>query len=286
MKTFYLVLTVVALANTRVPAQAPPCSGGRCEPRNFSRLEWKQRDDAPGEAYLFIDGVQAGGYHRQRDEWRDYDAGIWSAPRSLGSCWPRDFSFRGVEQATPAGHIRNFGLELQKIQENRDDGYTLGSRPVTAAEAVRCLGGEAFHDDSQLLRLTIIGTPAQRQKVIEDLDRHEALQPWKDRTMVCALAPDSPRIRDAGFASAGVPTIYIQTPEGRVLHRQDEYRGAVPLAEVLQIAERRRKDPNYDPGKDPDLNRLRADSFIHFKTWHLYLGAGILLALLFRRKVT
>ena len=56
----------------------------------------------------------------------------------------------------------------------------------------------------------------------------------------------------AGFVTTGKPTIYVQAPDGKVLHRQDDYQGGAPeLAEAI-----RRIDPNYDPKKDFDLRKL------------------------------
>lgn len=256
------------------------CPDGRCAVAPSPTVEWRRRSDAPGEAYLFIDGVQAGGYNRARDEWRDFDGRAWSAPRPLFAA-P---DFRGVEVTSASGPVRNYGLELDKLPTH-DGRYSLCGRTVTRSEALQALAvGEPFRDDSQLLRVTIIGTPAQRQLVLDDFDRDSALRAWKSRALVSALTPDNPRIRDAGFKTDGTPTIYVQAPSGQVLHRQDEYRGSEPLAEALEIADRRRKDPNYDPSKDPDLNRRTSDNSIRVRTWHLYLGAGLLLALLLRRK--
>lgn len=57
-----------------------------------------------------------------------------------------------------------------------------------------------------------------------------------------------------GPALAGKPTIYVQTPDGTVQHRQDDYAGG---AQGLRPAfERLRKpDKNYRPDKDRDLRR-------------------------------
>src|SRR5262245_41607072 len=93
---------------TVTAAQPPRCEDGRCEWPRSGRSEWRQRDDVPGEAYLFIDGVQVGGYQRDRDEWRDFDGRVWSAPRALFT--PRAAEpFAGVEERATTGAVRNFG---------------------------------------------------------------------------------------------------------------------------------------------------------------------------------
>ena len=287
MKTLHFSLLVLGLAPAWAFAQPPRCADGSCPLVATSRIEWRQRDDVPGEIYLFVDGFQVGGYRPERGEWRDFDGQTWSSPRAL--CLPADSArpFSGIEQTSAAGAVRNYGLELDKLSGREGGGYSLCGRSVSRNEALQALAGPgAFHDDSDLLRVTVIGEAQTRATVLEDLDRHEALQTWTGRALVSGLSPGNPRVRDAGFVTAGAPTIYIQAPGGQVLHRQDGYRGPESLAEALQLAERRRKDPNYDPAKDPDLNRLRTDNSLKIKSWHLYLVAGVLLAYLLRRKAS
>jgi hypothetical protein len=57
-------------------------------------------------------------------------------------------------------------------------------------------------------------------------------------------APGNWAVKD-GFFTEGKPTIYLQAPNGKVLHRQDDYSdGAAGLATAL-----RKADPNYSPLK-------------------------------------
>ena len=53
-----------------------------------------------------------------------------------------------------------------------------------------------------------------------------------------------------GFVTSGQPTIYCQAPDGKVLHRQDDYGGPEQLAEAARKAK-----PNYRPENDPNVNR-------------------------------
>lgn len=210
------------------------CPGPNC-PRVPGAVEWKHRDDDPGRAYLFVQGKQAGGYDRERDEWRDYDpaAATWGTPRPL---FPR---------RTSTGAL-NFGIVRERLMNDVEE-HSLSGRAVTAVEARAAFGG--LSDDSDKLRLTIIGTSDQRQMVRRDLDAHPKLSALRDRLLVQDYPPDHWAVADAGFVRTGQPTIYVQSSDGRVQHRQDDYRGPEKLAEAI-----RRADPRYRPDLDPDLN--------------------------------
>lgn len=72
---------------------SPQCLSGRCPAQPIAstavvHIEWRRRDDAPDEAYLFVDGRQVGGVNRRRNVWRSYDAltGKWAAEEI--ALWP------------------------------------------------------------------------------------------------------------------------------------------------------------------------------------------------------
>src|SRR4029079_2216874 len=123
--------------------------------------------------------------------------------------------------------------------------------------------------------LTVIGDPASTAAVTKDLASAPALAPWKDRLVVQSYTPSHWAVAKAGFYTAGTPTVYVQAPSGKVLHRQDDYAdGAEGLAQAL-----RRADPNYDPAKDPDLRKAaRFDlSRIPLPVWFLAALAAVFL---------
>jgi hypothetical protein len=126
-------------------------------------------------------------------------------------------------------------------------------------------------DDRDQLCVTVIGEEVNRRQVLDDLDRAPALTPWKGRLKIHGYEPTHWAVQDAGFKTDGRPTIYVQAPDGKVLHRQDEYRGPEALAEVL-----RKADPRYQPANDPDLNRDLAG--VPLPVW---LGGAVLVVLLF-----
>jgi hypothetical protein len=150
--------------------------------------------------------------------------------------------------ATSEAH-QNFGVETGQLSDSDTPTYRRRGQEITREEAVRILG-KAVPDDSALLRLTIIGPEAERKQVLADLQSHASLAALRSKVVVQAYSPTDPLIKGMGFATGGRPTVYIQAPDGRVLHRQDEYRGPELLAEAV-----RKADPAYDPNRDPDLNK-------------------------------
>jgi hypothetical protein len=98
--------------------------------------------------------------------------------------------------------------------------------------------------------LTVIGTAAERSRVLADLKNAPALAAWQGKVRVQDYDPKDWQVKE-GFVGSGKPTIYCQASTGKVLHRQDDYGdGAAGLATAL-----RKADPNYDPARDPDLRK-------------------------------
>ena len=219
---------------------------------------------------LYHDGRQVGAYHLIEDYYRPLD------PLTLqwGERCPPPI-------APPRG---NFGITQEKIRDG--DHYNLNGREVSKEQIQQVLGdGEhQVPDDSRKMRLTVIGDPNWRSIVEEDLPRHPALMPWKDKIVAAWYPPNHWAIARQGFRTCGQPTLYLQAPNGTVLHRQDDYQGgAEALAEVL-----RKLDPRYKPEKDRDRRKLDLARWLPFKIpWSvplLLLSAAALLVVLRRRK--
>ncbi|HLW66153.1 MAG TPA: hypothetical protein VKS79_12650 [Gemmataceae bacterium] len=224
---------------------AAQCPGGSCPlpARTVTpvRIEWRSRDDEPQQTYLFLDGRQAGGYDVERDEWRSFDAdkNDWSEPQAL---FPR----RCVGAAGEV--VANFGIMQTKLNGSASH-HSINGRSVTEEDALAALQGK-LTDDSQKLRLTIIGPDDKRRAVLADWNANPSLRALKDKVLVQGYDPGHWAVANSGFRTSGQPTIYLQAPDGKVLHRQDEYRGPDKLAEAI-----RKADPNYQPNNDPDLNK-------------------------------
>jgi hypothetical protein len=160
-------------------------------------------------------------------------------PVACPSCRPK---------AVPVGDpVAEAGVDLSRVATDRVT-YRRGDRELTRDEALAAVS-QSIPRDEGLLRITVIGPASACVQVQADLANHAALARYKGRVVVQAYRPDHPLIQGLGFVTSGNPVIYIQAPNGAVLHRQNDYRGAEKLAEAI-----RKADPSYDPAKDPDLN--------------------------------
>ena len=224
---------------------AAQCPGGSCPipPRTAPPLclEWRSHPEEAHRAYLFVNGRQVGGYDAECDEWRDFDAArnSWSEPLTL---FPR----RCVKAAQLA--VPNFGIMQAKLNGTTAH-HSINGQAVSETDAMAALQGK-LTDDSQKLRLTIIGPESLRRPVLVDFESNPNLAALKDKVLVQSYDPSHWAVANAGFRTTGQPSIYLQAPDGKVLHRQDEYRGPDELAEAI-----RKADPNYKPELDPDLNK-------------------------------
>ena len=132
------------------------------------------------------------------------------------------------------------GTDPEKLAPREE--YRVSGRLVSKDDAMHALRGGQLADDSGKLRLTVIGSPDERKKALAALPAD-----LKDRCLVKEYAPDNWAVKNIGFKSDGHPTVYVQAPDGKVLHRQDDPDN---LATAV-----RKADPNYDPSKDPDLRK-------------------------------
>jgi hypothetical protein len=225
--------------------------------------EWRTRADDPGHRYLFRDGRQIGGWDSKGRYYRPYDAvadswgDVTHAPFAPPD-EPCDCSSRCACEHNcfcPSGKLctdacrclvpstgdmpveENYGIDREKL--NR--------------EPRRTIQATAIPDDTKKLRLTLIGADADRKPIESDLASHPLLTPLKDQFVLWSKAPDHSSVKNVGFVTAGHPSIYVQSADGKVLHRQDSYRGPEQLAEAI-----RKANPNYDPKNDPDLTKKPA----------------------------
>lgn len=178
--------------------------------------------------------------------------------------------------------VQNFGIITGEVGKHGER-YVLNGRESNKAEAERALSASAgadLPDDSDKLRLTIIGPDAERSKAIADLALSPALAGYRDRLNVQAYPPGHWAVN--GFKGDGKPSIYLQRPNGKVLHCQHDYDGgAEALAKAL-----RKVDPSYDPTNDPDLRKSSPLSDGGLPTMsQMGLAGGILAAILFLLRV-
>lgn len=189
--------------------------------------EWPGYSDQV--ALVDASGQQVGLYsYKDRKFWPRKD-GKWGDPCDPPIAIP------------PQPLAANYGVDTDKMDGKRK--YYRQGNEVTREQAY---GAFDLPNDSGKLRVTVIGDG--REQVVKDLGDHPALAVYKGQYLLQAYAPDHWAVKDAGFVTSGKPTIYIQKPDGKVLHRQDTY-SAESLADAL-----RKVQPNYQPAKDPNVN--------------------------------
>jgi hypothetical protein len=164
---------------------------------------------------------------------------------------------------------KNFGVNTDRIA--KDEVYTVNGRLYPGPI------GQPIPDDSGKLHLTIIGAETERQRVLTDLATAPDLAEFRDRFSVQDYPADHWAVTLCGFYTAGHPTIYLQLPSGKVLHRQDDYDGPKRLAEAL-----RRASSSYDAQRDPDLRAAPFDWQSIPMPGYLLL-AGFVLSLLLKK---
>jgi hypothetical protein len=257
--------------------------GNGCGPVGPAEPEtvWRRFASDPDRSYLFEGGMQVAAYDHARDIYRTYDArtDTWGPPGPPP--WRRPEPVAApAEKVEKVEAVPNYGVETDQLNGGHGEHYRLNGVPVSPERARQALAGDPIPDDTARLRLTVIGDTTAARRVTSDLASAATLAPWKDRVVVQAYAPDHWAVARAGFSTGGRPTIYVQAPSGKVLHRQDDYAdGAEGLAQAL-----RRADPNYDPAKDPDLRKPKGLDLTRIPPAAWILAAAALL-LLFRRSV-
>jgi hypothetical protein len=102
-------------------------------------------------------------------------------------------------------------------------------------------------NDANHLHVTFIDKDEKR--AVAAMEDFKTKQPDVAKTVhIHAYQADDPTVKDAGFVTTGTPTVYIQ--QGRkTVGREDTYPGAETLAQAV-----RRKQPDYDPSKDPSIS--------------------------------
>lgn len=165
------------------------------------------------------------------------------------------------------------GVDWARIRDG--EVFTLNGAACCREKAFETLEAAGLPDWSGRLHLTVIGSDAERKRLLAELP---AL-PLRERVLVQDYPPGHWSLTP-GFVQEGAQ-VYLQRPSGEVLAR---LRG-----EGVALAALRKADPGYDPQKDPDPNRPAplADAWAWARaqppaTWML-AGLGVVIVLLMRR---
>jgi hypothetical protein len=146
--------------------------------------------------------------------------------------------------------VQNFGVMPDpKHGDDPEPKYQVNGKEATKDQVIQAFEGQAT-DQSTKLRLTVIGPRQARQVVLEDLKHTPNLQSVVSNFLLKDYDPSDWEVARSGFYTKGSPTIYVQAPSGKVLHRQDTYNGAEELAGVL-----RKANEQYKPEADPNLSK-------------------------------
>jgi hypothetical protein len=240
------------------------------------RYEWRTFADDPAQVALYRNGVQVGAYSYAQGHYRPYDKATdtWGRPQPPPLAPPEAANgFRPADckcapgngcdgdcrscRCRPAGGeavggpCEDFGVNRDKIHE---EGYSIQGRKVTSDQAHKLLveGSTPLADDSNKLRLTVIGTAAECARVVADLQSHPALTKLKDRLLVQCYRHGDWAVSPVKLEDGGTPDIVVQDPPGadgkaKVRLRWHDYgQGPERLAEAI-----RKADPTYNPKADP-----------------------------------
>jgi hypothetical protein len=120
-------------------------------------------------------------------------------------------------------------------------------RKLNRNQAIRAVQAEGVPDDASLPFVTVIGPPEARKAAVDALRADpEAAKHFR----IKEYSPDAWQVQGAGFKTDGSPTIYVQAADGKVIHRQDNFKGGMDgLKGAL-----RKANPNYKPQNDPGPN--------------------------------
>jgi hypothetical protein len=219
--------------------------------------EWRNYPENVNQVFLCRGEATLGGWDYPGEYWRPYVAGKW------GPIGEPPFSPPEWSEVFAAGRIAvtNYGVGAVSGPAYSLNGRA-ASRETVFAAVEQCPGPGPcpapkpipapspapmpLPDDSALLRLTVIGDTTG--KVVSDLNTAAELSAWRGKLLVQSYPLGHALISGVGFPSGF--QIVIQSPSGKVLHRQSSYTGPAQLATAL-----RKSDPNYDPSKDPDLTK-------------------------------
>ena len=222
-----------------------------------SEYAWQSFAQNPNQSILYKGKVQIGAYDSSLKCYKPYDRdrNAWGSP-----CDP-PFPLPGEHRAA-AFH---FGVDQKKISE-RPKYTTNGGVEIGRDKAFEMLTADpTLEDDSAKLRVTVIGPPAHRKAFADAYHSSPLLARLRDGAIFREYDPDHWHVTDVNFVTSGKPTIYVQSPSGRVIHRQDDYSGPSDLEAIATALSQpadsgpsrltgiRVADPNYHPSYDYDL---------------------------------
>lgn len=246
------------------------CDPNGCPINGMQAYQWVRSETDSDSWGLLRLGRQVGAWRKSTNRYRPLVNGQWGVPcaapadlpvksdRSCSCCGENCLCAKGSNCgrkdcpcALPGAVIEsdgsmNFGVVTGSIRGGK---HFVNGEETSKEKLFETLERSSLIDDSKEMYLTVIGKESDRKAVLADLASSPALSAWKAKLRVHDYDPTHWAVREAGFVTDGCPTIYCQAADGKVLHRQSEYRGPEALAEALRNA-----DASYHPSSDPDRN--------------------------------
>jgi hypothetical protein len=237
-----------------------PCGPNGCNVATRPIYKWVQVPNV-SQVALYEDNVQVGNFDYDRkvycpfrgnSEWGEPTEPPTPPPTAPTTTKKLDVGAKKAEMpgsTIDENGVQNFGI-LPDPHEAQDPEprYQVNGREATKGQVIQAFEGQAV-DQSTKLRLTVIGPRQSRQAVLEDVKRTPDLRGVVSNFLLKDYDPTDWEVARSGFFTQGSPTIYVQAPTGKVLHRQDSYTGAEDLASVL-----RKANDQYKAEADPNLS--------------------------------
>lgn len=174
----------------------------------------------------------------------------------------------------------NFGIDQDKFHSGPR--YKINGVPVTREQMHEKLSKGKMVDDSGKLHYHMIDASAEKRKqFLEDAKTHPAFAPLKDTMHIQAFDPGYWSVSNEKYGF--VPGVYLQANGLPPLIRLDNYPGPEKMAQLINeaVGGLRKKDPKYDPKKDPDGSKPLTAGFDPMLLWG---GALVLLGALALKK--
>lgn len=219
------------------------CSGGACPPSPTQAQSRRYLPAAPATHRMVDDSGQAwdsADLDALRAHVATRNAAILAARRPDG---PAPATAPAIPPAS------NYGLSLDKIPHVNQSWYGGNADPPMTAAA-------AAVERTKRLHLTAVGPNAEtvREAWYADPAFAAIAAELGDGLAVQAFAADNPLVADIGLKAGGAPDVVLQDESGKVLYRAKADPGPAKL-----VGELRKRDPAYDPTKDPDGEKKSGD---------------------------
>lgn len=216
------------------------------------------------------------------------------APTQVKACPCSDGCTCGCNAGKDCVCGGNKNIEIKKIgavpdwmtqgikvsEKNPLDGkevFQINETKCSKDRLLQTLNSNTLVDDSKLWRLVVVGNDAnKRTEVVKALETDKELETWKGKLVTYSNTPNHWHM--SGYVtSAGDPTIYIVTPQGKVLRKPFAWKDSKSLAMELTKADPSYKEPENSNPIVPNISNPLPNIVEGFKYWGWVLLSFVLL---------